>query len=217
MRGKRIACLACNLQTGITPAHAGKTPSTFCSARLRRDHPRACGENHSGLYPDYPQSGSPPRMRGKLGDIRVRGGSMGITPAHAGKTGHAGTNWARMRDHPRACGENRIDVTLQYRDQGSPPRMRGKRKQPFEPDGGAGITPAHAGKTPFASTSSTSRRDHPRACGENECTQSKHFLHRGSPPRMRGKPEIPAGETSVQGITPAHAGKTPTVLPAMNS
>ena len=71
-----------------------------------------------------------------------------------------------------------------------------------------GITPAHAGKTLSCTRWGEISWDHPRACGENECTQTKHFLHRGSPPRMRGKPPPVTPYRAGDGITPAHAGKT---------
>ena len=71
---------------------------------------------------------------------------------------------------------------------GSPPRMRGKRKQLRPVSVGGGITPADAGKTFFAGKHPLLQLDHPRGCGENV------QRHRSSSPR--------------QGITPADAGKT---------
>ena len=51
--------------TGITPAHAGKSSCTYSFTSLKRDHPRACGEKTSPSTTQAPQPGSPPRMRGK--------------------------------------------------------------------------------------------------------------------------------------------------------
>ena len=51
------------------------------------------------------------------------------------------------RDHPRACGENEyLDHVLREND-GSPPRVRGKRDNGLQLRVGSGITPARAGKT----------------------------------------------------------------------
>ena len=92
---------------------------------------------------------------------------------------------------------------------GSPPRMRGKPVFgqtffcPF------GITPAHAGKTPAHRDSSCHNRDHPRACGENSLSEASGLFDQGSPPRMRGKPSQRDTALLLDGITPAHAGKTP--------
>ena len=65
-------------------------------------------------------------MRGKVKDL---GGTMPedrITPAHAGKSFHAGALAVAAGDHPRACGEKLILISRNLRKFGSPPRMRGK-------------------------------------------------------------------------------------------
>ena len=51
--------------------------------------------------------------------------------------------------------------------EGSPPRVRGKQIQHRRARGAAGITPARAGKTRSSILNTVSRKDHPRACGEN--------------------------------------------------
>ena len=60
---------------------------------------------------------------------------------------------------------------------GSPPRMRGKvNAHRHEPDG-AGITPAHAGKSAADMVGWMPMGDHPRACGEKtqEVTKYKAY------------------------------------------
>ena len=193
---------------GITPAHAGKTHNGGIQSVRQADHPRACGENSLARVGVAESAGSPPRMRGKPVSSASRSGSRRITPAHAGKT-HASC-WAQisLTDHPRACGEN---VDFKYARggaYGSPPRMRGKlcraRRAPLQQR----ITPAHAGKTVGRRVKIPRVPDHPRACGENLPTGSGVDRASGSPPRMRGKPMLPARLPPVQRITPAHAGKT---------
>ena len=49
-------------------------------------------------------------MRGKLEAGRVTGGTEGITPADAGKTGGIHTYATTGEDHPRGCGENYIVI-----------------------------------------------------------------------------------------------------------
>ena len=86
MRGKLDTVINQKLRERITPAHAGKT---FWSRRglLRMtDHPRACGENGRMSPFSVRSSGSPPRMRGKLGKSKAFVTQGRITPAHAGKT-----------------------------------------------------------------------------------------------------------------------------------
>ena len=96
--------------------------------------------------------------------------------------------------------------------QGSPPRMRGIRFVfvnflPFH-----GITPAHAGNTFSEREFQSSARDHPRACGEYCLRSICQNMCPGSPPRMRGIPVMTFGDVYVEGITPAHAGNTLSIL-----
>ena len=155
-----------------------------------------------------PQTGSPPRMRGKHRENRTEGRPEGITPAHAGKTEVIGKQNRDGRDHPRACGENRCTRCNRDNRRGSPPRMRGKPLLLIVAHSAAGITPAHAGKTLHLPFGILHRWDHPRACGENLFRIAHCLRRRGSPPRMRGKPKYGAWYGMNGGITPAHAGKT---------
>ena len=70
------------------------------------------------------------------------------------------------------------------------------------------ITPADAGKTVATATAHDNEWDHPRGCGENRLEQVAASDLRGSPPRMRGKLVVLPYRDSVNGITPADAGKT---------
>ena len=132
----------------------------------------------------------------------------GITPAHAGKTASLGRSAPAVRDHPRACGENMSLTCSSVSLAGSPPRMRGKLTAEDLHLGDDGITPAHAGKTPRHRPARRQRRDHPRACGENTTRKAVRGKCPGSPPRMRGKRAFPYDSSVMDGITPAHAGKT---------
>ena len=91
--------------------------------------------------------------------------------------------------------------------------MRGKPQQNASRPRRAGITPAHAGKTRFSYVNIFNSRDHPRACGENKPLNCATYVTPGSPPRMRGKPDILSKDFQPGGITPAHAGKTCSVTP----
>ena len=70
-----------------------------------------------------------------------------ITPACAGKTVELFEFGNAPEDHPRVCGENLALTLKSSRRAGSPPRVRGKRKDVFCGDCAARITPACAGKT----------------------------------------------------------------------
>ena len=91
---------------------------------------------------------------------------------------------------------------------GSPPRMRGKRREVVCLRQRRRITPAHAGKTSSVIEAWSQRADHPRACGENRTKSRRGRCSRGSPPRMRGKRAQYKRVKPRLRITPAHAGKT---------
>ena len=187
MRGKLKPAVADEVSGRITPAHAGKTRNSHSSTFRSRDHPRACGENLDLKWREIDMKGSPPRMRGKLTQCGVGAGREGITPAHAGKTLLLKRLRTERRDHPRACGENRLSPPRKQGKVGSPPRMRGKPLNAFSYFAKNGITPAHAGKTCDHRPNVAVFRDHPRACGENLNKMLHDLGVQGSPPRMRGK------------------------------
>ena len=118
------------------------------------------------------------------------------------------TGARKARDHPRACGENRVSGIPSICELGSPPRMRGKPNLAIDQICLSGITPAHAGKTCYHVLIHCCFRDHPRACGENSTLLRKLGGKWGSPPRMRGKRHPAHYKADNAGITPAHAGKT---------
>ena len=65
-------------------------------------------------------------MRGKPLLVAHVPRCVGITPAHAGKTGIKAAFNLDFGDHPRACGENAALKAPVVLCLGSPPRMRGK-------------------------------------------------------------------------------------------
>ena len=65
MRGKVVVVVVGPVETGITPAHAGKSASAALSPASPRDHPRTCGEKLYRLLHGFLFLGSPPHMRGK--------------------------------------------------------------------------------------------------------------------------------------------------------
>ena len=85
-RGKQLRAAETKVRTRNIPAHAGKTRKIRSKRPLCGEHPRARGENTTGITPVIVCSGTSPRTRGKHG--AVGGGPLGgrNIPAHAGKT-----------------------------------------------------------------------------------------------------------------------------------
>ena len=111
---------------GITPAYAGKSPYPVALTLSGGDHPRVCGEKIQGFADGCPDSGSPPRMRGKEKATQLNTWESRITPAYAGKRGRNKSRQPSAEDHPRVCGEKQKQVNRILSGLGSPPRMRGK-------------------------------------------------------------------------------------------
>ena len=171
----------------ITPAWAGKRKSTESVKSCKKDHPRVGGEKRLDAGHRNHTQGSPPRGRGKGGNLPGRVRPQGITPAWAGKSLRAGST-ARPKG-------------------GSPPRGRGKGLRWSGYAQNHGITPALAGKSGSLCPQDRSRGDHPRVGGEKQRMPVRTDKRMGSPPRWRGKAIMPGTWSSSYGITPALAGK----------
>ena len=128
-------------------------------------------------------------MRGKDAVKRHSACGLGITPAHAGKS-----HWYTVY----------ILAAI-----GSPPHMRGKACPACFHLRNLGITPAHAGKSGSISIACDVVEDHPRTCGEKKSMLEQMGYNTGSPPHMRGKGFLYFAHEMFEGITPAHAGKSP--------
>ena len=208
MRGKVAIQRDLIASSGITPAYAGKRDHPFHLSRVRRDHPRVCGEKRSQPRTAARQRGSPPRMRGKAAERLQKNRQVRITPAYAGKSAVDFGFGLRTGDHPRVCGEKFPVRARRRMSEGSPPRMRGKALLAQCRSCRVGITPAYAGKSKYTTLQGGTFRDHPRVCGEKWPSNTLLTGISGSPPRMRGKGESACTGPCRPGITPAYAGKS---------
>ena len=207
MRGKETPSLVVVRGSRITPAYAGKSLPEELEQALPKDHPRVCGEKACMQCTLQGHGGSPPRMRGKGRRNGRAFPGNGITPAYAGKSGHAINPNVCGQDHPRVCGEKHTNISVRPIPPGSPPRMRGKDLVKFCLCPRFGITPAYAGKSPRTPLAASHARDHPRVCGEKYTCAAVRAGSLGSPPRMRGKGNMPKNTKYSTRITPAYAGK----------
>ena len=91
---------------------------------------------------------------------------------------------------------------------GSPPLTRGQLTVSFPRSFFFGITPAHAGTTPYRRSWSPCPWDHPRSRGDNPKHSGKRVHKIGSPPLTRGQRNRNEMDWRRPGITPAHAGTT---------
>ena len=154
------------------------------------------------------EAGSSPLTRGKHVDDTPVGGTDGLIPAHAGKTGSRVRSGRWRPAHPRSRGENLARLTDIENVAGSSPLTRGKQQQRGRDNLDARLIPAHAGKTSRRRCRRSPDGAHPRSRGENLGERTYNAIKAGSSPLTRGKPRPSANGTRTMGLIPAHAGKT---------
>ena len=147
VRGAHRADLVCRRRVGIIPACAGSTRSESCCPRRQRDHPRMCGEHESWFEYTAKTTGSSPHVRGAPHAQLAHAVLLGIIPACAGSTEWKMGHCPYYRDHPRMCGEHKLNDRIRIGVQGSSPHVRGARTHPFQRLAQAGIISACAGST----------------------------------------------------------------------
>ena len=171
-------------------------------------HPRSRGENTVEGAITAGANGSSPLTRGKPRRILRRERRPGLIPAHAGKTGPATRTQRRSRAHPRSCGENTRKMGFAAIVAGSSPLTRGKQAASRGCCVAARLIPAHARKTPARPEPQASARAHPHSHGENKPPLTAFQIPPGSSPLTRGNLRVVRAGQVVDGLIPAHAGKT---------
>ena len=151
----------------LIPAHAGKTQPPIPGSAANPAHPRSRGENITSRAGISLSLGSSPLTRGKPpGALGVWGDSR-LIPAHAGKTAVCRDSAHERGAHPRSRGENLKRRLLRTVASGSSPLTRGKQISTAKRRLAIGLIPAHAGKTPYGTTTHPQSGAHPRSRGEN--------------------------------------------------
>ena len=69
-------------------------------------HPRECGDDGMRRMTAGSDSGSPPRMRGRLNFVIFTVKVIRLTPANARTTGYLPLEVFAPKAHPRECGDD---------------------------------------------------------------------------------------------------------------
>ena len=125
-RGKHWRRVERDCDWRLIPAHAGKTVTLPSRRYAAWAHPRSRGENAPTPKSIHGDSGSSPLTRGKPVATTTIMKTLGLIPAHAGKTLATPSGPQARAAHPRSRGENVHDLSDQQRCQGSSPLTRGK-------------------------------------------------------------------------------------------
>ena len=197
---------------GALPLHVGTLPRVHprvcgeglsCSIRGRGSPPRVRG--HRPRLPAL-GGGFTPACAGRGEENADCSVARGFTPACAGRgsTAPRAPRWmwvhprvcgegqkvrrGRVQDrvHPRVCGEGDCVIRGDRSGVGSPPRVRGGADVDGVFQLYGGFTPACAGRGAHGSPVRSSRRVHPRVCGEGRSSCFMTLPRPGSPPRVRG-------------------------------
>ena len=178
------------------------------TAQASAVHPHVCGENHEDRRYSAYATGSPPRVWGKrLVENRLRRHRW-FTPTCVGKTGECARISRSSTVHPHVCGENYPRRFLVAHDDGSPPRVWGKRIITVIIGSSRRFTPTCVGKTQPVLWLRSRPSVHPHVCGENKARFDAKFADVGSPPRVWGKPPPAQLTAARQRFTPTCVGKT---------
>ena len=191
---------------GIIPARAGSSLAPRNLPCQARDHPRACGEQVESTMTGHESPGSSPRVRGAEALLDGPHVEPGIIPARAGSRTSASGRCICPGDHPRACGEQAVSDDVERDVTGSSPRVRGAVLIYETDDETLGIIPARAGSRRKRLDRPYRRRDHPRACGEQDGLTDRKHRRPGSSPRVRGAGYTKEKARKALGIIPARAG-----------
>ena len=145
IRGKLRSADLALLESGLIPAHTGKTRSSLSSRTTPRAHPRAYGECPPTTTSIMIRLGSSPRIRGMLISVWVVRFPAGLIPAHTGNAIFGTEPWAGLWAHPRAYGECLAPSTPELERRGSSPRIRGMLESPAWVERSTRLIPAHTG------------------------------------------------------------------------
>ena len=146
-RGKHSRRRAQLFDSGLIPAHAGKTPACKSRGSHVWAHPRSRGENLPIMVSVPASGGSSPLTRGKPRARLILTTRRRLIPAHAGKTRLRISRTCLHRAHPRSRGENQGQIGVTWDISGSSPLTRGKPPGSSPLTRGKRLIPAHAGKT----------------------------------------------------------------------
>ena len=209
VRGRLRGTAAGVLGGGLIPASAGQTDGGTRTRTQPGAHPRECGADRPLYFSSTAIRGSSPRVRGRQQFHGSREVLARLIPASAGQTCHASKTRQAGGAHPRECGADAARESGVTWDQGSSPRVRGRRRYRNYGFHWHGLIPASAGQTAATIRDASAPSAHPRECGADPGVQSWGCMGVGSSPRVRGRPRYHHRCFHQSRLIPASAGQTP--------
>ncbi len=196
------------LVAGKIPARAGTTCSVTASDTRLAEDPRACGDDTARMARMRDSEGRSPRVRGRPRSTCTGRSSWRKIPARAGTTGERERGDCQGTEDPRACGDDTTRSPRPPAAEGRSPRVRGRRDDRRNAGPGRGKIPACAGTTTMFGVAACSKKEDPRACGDDPNVGCANGWLPGRSPRVRGRPQPVPGTLRTKGKIPARAGTT---------
>ena len=193
-------------QRGTIPAGAGNSSVVYLNSASYRDHPRRCGEQRMERQSAEGRIGPSPQVRGTGAGPSWPCSPRGTIPAGAGNRCPTVRDGILPGDHPRRCGEQVHDARSCSKPPGPSPQVRGTVCPSFRWFLRSRTIPAGAGNSRRSHQCPTSRRDHPRRCGEQSFRIRSHGGERGPSPQVRGTVRGGFHVAARQRTIPAGAG-----------
>ena len=191
----------------FTPTRVGKTCLTLYPSSSAAVHPHACGENQTWAADYSVQTGSPPRVWGKLSSPTFFLFSCWFTPTRVGKTAWRAFVSLSVPVHPHACGENGGSSIVNPHRCGSPPRVWGKRLHWMTTLRPSGSPPRVWGKRVDPTRLLYPVRFTPTRVGKTQRRAHRVCLLPGSPPRVWGKPATASSLAFCKAVHPHACGE----------
>ena len=111
----------------VIPTCVGKALAHPARWQMVPGHPHVCGESFKSDLVTARESGSSPRVWGKL---YLMGGNrrlLRVIPTCVGKASFEALQWTRSAGHPHVCGESTETLVSVASHDGSSPRVWGKQ------------------------------------------------------------------------------------------
>ncbi len=129
-----------------------------------------------------------------------------IIPGRAGNRNMNYANSTASLDHPRARGEQWVQLAIRGASGGSSPGVRGTEGCAMVQRNNHRIIPGRAGNSCLSVFMSLVWADHPRACGEQWRRRIPLHDHVGSSPGVRGTAQAQPLKATLLRIIPGRAG-----------
>ena len=186
--GRRPAVGADDDHRRFTPTCVGKACSRSSMLFSTTVHPHVCGEGaHVAADRVGDDDGSPPRVWGRRGHSGRDAVRRRFTPTCVGKARAWPAAHPRCSVHPHVCGEGVLPSAFLSIQNGSPPRVWGRRSRWTPGAGRCRFTPTCVGKARGVSASIGMVTVHPHVCGEGVVGEPRRQVDPRFTPTCVGK------------------------------